>query len=417
MGFQKIDDGATVLYHLKKDNCESAKEPCEICGKEYSKDIRFEVHHRDGDRLNNDYENFQWLCVSCHKKAHYKMGRTKTYEKGIPTFEDPIISIEYSATEMTYDIEMEAPNHNFISQNGLVTSNSHAYCVAIDSLYGAYLKSHYPLQFYEVYLQILEAKGDKNLMAEVKTEAEHAYGIFFPPMKFRQDNRNIALDSENNQITNSLKSIKGFNKALADYLYSLKDIQFNSFIDFLIHVEETGTLSTKIGELIKIQYFEEFGGNGKLIELYEEFKSGKNKYSKKHTEKTKEKRIAALKEMEANIQDYDIGIKDQMDIERELLGYIQATYPDVDKRNCFVLDVDTKYAPRILLHSLGSGKTQSVKITKALFKHRPLVPGDIICCERFQQKHAVKKIDGEFVEQDEKIWWLSKYEKVNHLFT
>jgi len=342
--------------------------------------------------------------IMSYKEAFLTGFKDKVMEEG-GTTEDLAIDVSHKVWQIMED------------SASYLFGAAHAYCVAIDSLYGAYLKSHYPLEFYEVYLQILEAKGDKDLMAEVKNEAEKAYGIYFPPMKFRQNNKNIALDSENNQITNSLKSIKGFNKALADYLYSLKDIQFNSFIDFLIHVEETGTLSTKIGELIKIQYFEEFGGNGKLIELYDEFKSGKNKYSKKHTEKTKEKRIAALIEMEAGIQDYDIGIKDQMDIERELLGYIQATYPEVDKRNCFVVEVDTKYAPRILLHSLGSGKTQSVKITKALFKHRPLVPGDIICCERFQQKHAVKKIDGEFVEQDEKIWWLSKYEKVNHLFT
>ena len=416
-GFQKKPNGASALFQSKKKACEDNKERCEICGQEYDGSVRFELHHKNANRLENDHDNLAWLCMPCHLKEHYrKKGRTKVFEKGLPTFEDMIISIEPAGIEMTYDIEMEAPNHNFISESGLVTSNSHAYCVAIDSLYGAYLKSHYPLQFYEVYLQILEAKGDKNLMAEVKTEAEKAYGIFFPPMKFKQDNRTISLDAEKNQITNSLKSIKGFNKALADFLYSLKDLQFNSFIDFLIHIEENGTLSTKIGDLIKIQYFEEFGKNGKLLELYEEFKNGKNKYSKKHTKKTKAKRVEALYELEASIEDYDIGIKDQMDIERELLGYIQCTYPDVDKRNCFVLDVDTKYAPRLTLFSLGSGKTQSIKIQKAIFKHKPLVPGDIIFCEKFQHKKAVKKIDGEFVEQEEKQWWCSRYEKVNHLF-
>ena len=39
---------------------------------------------------------------------------------------------------------------------------SHSYCVALDSLYGAWLKAHYPLEFYEVYLQIQEEKGDKD---------------------------------------------------------------------------------------------------------------------------------------------------------------------------------------------------------------------------------------------------------------
>jgi len=342
------------------------------------------------------------------KVLKYKEQFLKGFEKEMQKTEGLSKQDSINVANKVWQIIEDSANYSF--------NSSHSYCVANDSLYGAYLKSHYPLQFYEVFLKILESKGDKDRMSEVKKESERAYGIFFPPMRFRQDNRNLTLDIDKNQITNSLKSIKGFNKALADFLYSLKDLQFDSFIDFLIYIEENGTLSTKIGDLIKIQYFEEFGKNGKLLELFEEFKNGKNKYSKKYTEKTKAKRIEALRELEASIEPYDMGIKDQMDIERELLGYIQCTYPNVDKRNCFVVDVDTKYAPRLTLFSLGSGKTQSIKIQKAIFKHKPLVPGDIIFCEKFQHKKAVKKIDGEFVEQEEKQWWCSRYEKVNHLF-
>jgi hypothetical protein len=58
-----------------------------------------------------------------------------------------------------------------------------------------------------------------------------------------------------------------------------------------------------------------------------------------------------------------------------------------------------------------------VKIQKATFKHKPLVPGDIVCCETFKNKPAVKKVGDEFVEQEEKQWWLLKYQKVNHLFS
>jgi len=296
-------------------------------------------------------------------------------------------------------------------------NSSHSFCVANDSLYGAYLKHNYPLQFYEVFLKILETKGDKDRMAEVKNEAERGYKIYFPPMKFRQNNKDLSLDSENNQITNSLKSIKGFSKTLADFLYTMRDMEFSCFIDLLKYIEDNGTLSTKIGELIKIQYFSEFGGNGKLVELYEEFKNGKNKYSKKHKDATKEKRIAALREFEANLSDYDIGIKDQMDIERELLGYIQCTYPEMDKRNCYILGIDTKYAPRLQIYNLKTGKSQSFKMGNALYKHKKLEDGDIICVDRFKEKPALKKIDGKFVEQDETQWWIESCNKINHLFT
>jgi DNA polymerase III alpha subunit len=39
---------------------------------------------------------------------------------------------------------------------------SHAYSYAYDSVYGAYLKSHYPYEFYAVMLQSLSEKGDKD---------------------------------------------------------------------------------------------------------------------------------------------------------------------------------------------------------------------------------------------------------------
>lgn len=42
---------------------------------------------------------------------------------------------------------------------------SHAVCVALDSLYGAYLKAHYPLEFYTTLLSNYAAKGDKDRIA------------------------------------------------------------------------------------------------------------------------------------------------------------------------------------------------------------------------------------------------------------
>ena len=40
---------------------------CEICGSEKNVD----VHHKDGNYLNNSLENLQRLCRSCHMKEHH----------------------------------------------------------------------------------------------------------------------------------------------------------------------------------------------------------------------------------------------------------------------------------------------------------------------------------------------------------
>lgn len=106
--------------------------------------MRFELHHKDGDRKNNILSNYLWCCVSCHKKAHYALGRARQFDRGYPVLPDKITSIEPEGEEDVYDIEMAAPAHNFVVDTSIITSNSHAVSVALDSLYGAYLKAHCP---------------------------------------------------------------------------------------------------------------------------------------------------------------------------------------------------------------------------------------------------------------------------------
>ena len=85
----------TRVSYLKKHLIKERSLKCETCSltEWQNSDIPLEVHHKDGDRLNGSSINLDWLCVSCHKKEHYKNnGRRKAFEKGIPTFLDSIIS-------------------------------------------------------------------------------------------------------------------------------------------------------------------------------------------------------------------------------------------------------------------------------------------------------------------------------------
>ncbi len=48
---------------------------CNICIKQAS-----QIHHKDGDKMNNDINNLQQLCRGCHTSLHNKeRGRIKTY--------------------------------------------------------------------------------------------------------------------------------------------------------------------------------------------------------------------------------------------------------------------------------------------------------------------------------------------------
>lgn len=274
VGFQNKPNGVSVIFEKYREYCKTNKKCCEMCGREYSKQERFEVHHKDFDRLNNCEDNYTWLCCSCHKKIHYNNGRTKRYENGINTYISKIVSIEPHAVEMTYDIEMKAPAHTFVSESGLVTSNSaHAFCMALDSLYQAWQKANYPYAFYEVLLQHYSEKGNKEKVAALKQEMKKAFGINTGTYKFGADNRSFVADKNNHVIYPAMKAIKGFNNQIAEELYTLSQSRvYDNFIDLLIDItEKTSCNSRQLDILVKLDYFSDFGEPNQLTYIISKF--------------------------------------------------------------------------------------------------------------------------------------------------
>jgi len=285
---------------------------------------------------------------------------------------------------------------------------SHSLSVAGDSLYGAYLKSNYTLEFYEVFLKVLEKAGHKKRLTRAKQEAIEAYGIKFPPFRFRQDNRDIVANKEKNEITSSLGSIKGFRHVMGEGLYELGLLKHNTFVDFLIATEELGKTSKKFYDLIKINYFECFGGNKKLFMFYKEFLEGKSRYSRKYKEKTKNKRIEALYKIWEEIPDEKFSITAQIEFDRDILGYVQSIFPNIDKRFIFVLSLQTKFSPRLQAYCLNNGNQGSIKIQKALYDRNVFLGGDILWVGSYKKKPVVRFEDGKFIkdESGKTEWWI-----------
>ena len=73
-------DGQRALYERLREECKQGKHRCEICGS--SKHI--EIHHKEKlqyddnycywktPNFNNEKDNIQFLCNSCHQKLHYR---------------------------------------------------------------------------------------------------------------------------------------------------------------------------------------------------------------------------------------------------------------------------------------------------------------------------------------------------------
>ncbi len=108
---RNLGTGSTKIIQSQKRYIKSIGK-CEKCGSPSS----LELHHRDGDFMNNETSNFQCLCRECHKKIGVDKNRKKEYNY----FFDSIVSIEHIGEQEMYDIQMEAPNHNFIANNIIV---------------------------------------------------------------------------------------------------------------------------------------------------------------------------------------------------------------------------------------------------------------------------------------------------------
>lgn len=312
-------------------------------------------------------------------------------------------------------------------------NSSHAYCVALDSLYQAWQKATYPFEFYEVLLQHYSDKGNKAKVSALKQEMKAAFGIKEGAYKFRNDNRSFVSDKENSVIYPSLASIKNISQKCADSLYTLKDNTYKDFVDLLIDLKKIKITSRQSDILIKIGYFDEFGEIGELLRQRKEFDEY---HDKKQFKKEKlatcgisEDIVRPFCEKETEKQFNGVNVIEFMREWFKVIPYTEATsaekatwqyqymgYTDiVDKElaNYVLLtDVNVKYSPRITAYSLKNGTTFICKIQKNIFRQSPLQEGDVIYIFKGSKKQRVRAKQGggfEKVEGEFDIW-LSNYE-------
>lgn len=437
-GFQKKPNGASVIYDNYRKECIENKCKCEECGCEYDGIKRFELHHIDGDSTNNNKSNYKWVCVNCHKKIHYRSGRTKAFEKGIDVITSKITSIEFLRTDQTYDVEMEHPYHTFVVSTGIVTCNSHSYSMAFDSLYGAYLKAHYPLEFYEVFLNLLMERGEKDRSIKTKEEAKRAFGIEIVPFKFRQDNRKFSV-IDDHSIADCLSNIKGFGDNVAEELYKLKDNQYNSFIELLDDICNNTTINkTQIENLIVLHYFDEFGLNKKLYGFWRYYQKLRNinivkkdnldkiginkdlivKYSTKETEKQYSgiDNVGLLTDIWNQLPNKCLNLKQQVNFEKEILGYIKSVYSDAPETWYLVQSkkiYKNPLKPYIVLYNLKTGETISGKINNDnLFSEQPFNEGNVFNAIAYKYQNKSKKVGDAWIKTDEKEIVITNYELI-----
>ena len=110
---------------------------------------------------------------------------------------------------------------------------AHAFSMACDSLYAAWLKVHYPYELYTTMLKLYDEKGKKDKIAAIIAEMKRYKGIRLTPGQFGQDNRDWLIDKESCSISQSLSAIKYVSKQAAEDLYHVGQQSYDAFADVL----------------------------------------------------------------------------------------------------------------------------------------------------------------------------------------
>ena len=332
---------------------------------------------------------------------------------------------ESSAEEMSKQIWQILEDSSRYSFNA-----SHSYCVSLDSLYCAYLKTYYPIEFYEVILKIYDEKGKKDKMQEAQDEAEKFYGIKFPPYKYGQNNVDIRCDKTTNTIYNSLTAIKGFGRKASQKIYDCSKKESKSFIDLLYYLYANSIKKAMIEPLINIDYFDMFGNIPTLLEIlqaFEFFGEGKSKTVKKEKleemygrdeevlrsfkrysndigkngSELKSYNIENIYEMMCDVADAinakntpDLSYKEKIKLQTKILGYTNiTTFNPSDKRKAVIIKMIPRKSPAtgdiwaygILMKSLGTGVSAWITCRARLLQKDQFDVGDVIYCKNIEK--------------------------------
>ncbi|MFR2570260.1 MAG: PHP domain-containing protein [Clostridia bacterium] len=286
-----------------------------------------------------------------------------------------------------------------------------------------YLRYYYPLEFLTTMFNIYE--GDIDKTKKIVDYAEKL-NIKLKNPKFRYSKGEYFMDKETNSIYKGLSSIKFISKNAGEILYNFKDKQYNSFIDLLTDIGSKIN-NKNINILIRLDFFSEFSTIPKLLKVHELYQTffGKKQISKeKYPNLNKIFSKFAIKESEKQfkfdntlpmLRYMESKVKNKENNTAQLIqDYFEFTGSCDIKDKSFgnkylVVDVDTKYAPKITLYSLSKGKSTTIKIYKKHFKLNPLKVGDVIGIKDAQWKHRKKMVDDKWIKLEEKELIVESY--------
>ena len=310
-------------------------------------------------------------------------------------------------------------------------NSAHAYCMAIDSVTIAYLKAHYPLEFYKCVLQRFTDKGEKDKVALIKQEMLKR-GYKLKDIQFGDDNRSFNIDRANNCIVQTMASIKDMPKSAPEALYELGKSDIKNRAALYQALMDDPRINKKAIEILfHLGYFNKFAQPNRLIteyEIYQKYISVKvltkssfddimidvirpccGKETEKQFREIDNRALITALIKQANIK--PTTIVDRIKWQLEYLGYCTVSDPKSDPNDWLVLEVKTTGYGTVYItgYNLCYGAERTYRANKKFWMNHQLSKGDVIRAV-LQEKNKMKKDEnGEWVVlsetyQEMKVW-------------
>lgn len=310
-------------------------------------------------------------------------------------------------------------------------NSAHAYCMAIDSVTIAYLKAHYPLEFYKCVLQRFTDKGEKDKVALIKQEMLKR-GYKLKDIQFGDDNRSFNIDRANNCIVQTMASIKDMPKSAPEALYELGKSDIKNRAGLYQALMDDPRINKKAIEILfHLGYFNKFAQPNRLIaeyEIYQKYISAKvltkssfddimidvirpccGKETEKQFREIDNRALITALIKQANIK--PTTIVDRIKWQLEYLGYCTVNDPNSNPNDWSILDVKTTGYGTVYctLYNLCYGAERTYRANKKFWTNHQLSKGDVARVV-LQEKNKMKKDEnGEWITlsetyQEMKVW-------------
>ena len=316
---------------------------------------------------------------------------------------------------------------------------SHSLSVAIDSLYGAYLKAHYPLEYFTTVLTMYSDDMDRT--AKLINELPY-FNIKLQPIKFGKSASSYMMDKETNSIYKAITSVKFCNSQIADELLELSHNHYDTFIDLLKDIKEKTSLNSRqLIVLTSLNFFDKWGNNKYLlniIDIYDKFASAKiiqknkmeslgvseylmTKYAGKET-KSQYRDIdnqGLIKELCSKLKNESLNIVEQVKVDLEYLEYTD--YKDEKMADYYWIVVDYKTykeerKPYCTLRNIKTGEEVKTKVKQVkIYETNPFGLYAILKVNGFTYEYKKKKVNDEWVSTDEMEAILENYEVIKNV--